>query len=286
MRSQEKQKLTYATRDLPFWKRQTIRLIERFGGQRKLYKIYNDFLKRNTDPCNFWIDAVFSLKLQIKSSGNTASSIPSVGGLLVISNHPYGVVDGVALASLISQRRKDFKVIAWDLFCHPENAAEHLLAMDLSANSLKARKQNVTLRRKTVEYLKSGGCVILFPSGMLEITETFWSPPVEAPWTNFMTSIALSAGVPVMPMFVIGHNSRLFYMASKVSQTLRLAMLFNETNRKVGSTIEVVVGRLFSAQKLASMGNHDTITNYLRTATLELETKAPPYIPPATSHKY
>jgi putative hemolysin len=160
------------------------------------------------------------------------------------------------------------------VLCKVKHAEQHLFPINVNSGaSLEALKQNMKLRREAVEYLKSGGCVLLFPSGMPEITEDPFSEPKEAPWTSFMASVALSAAVPVLPMFVPGHNTRLFHIASWISKKLRPALIPYETSRRYDSTIEVIIGKLFSVEQLSETSSRDELTQLIRDATLALEAK-------------
>lgn len=261
---------TYATPDLSISKRAVIRSIEFCCGRRAVNRVYKDFLKNNSDAASFWEDAVGSLGLQVQTLGESAGSIPDKGGVLIVANHPFGVVDGAAIAWLVKQVRSDFKVVAWDLFQHPRNAEDYLLPMDLEENSLKARKQNVRLRREAVEYLRSGGCVILFPAGMVEMSPSPLSAPQESPWTNFMSRLAVQAKVPVLPVFVDGHNSRVFHFVSHFSVTLRLAMYFHEIRRMLGAPVTLTIGKQLSPYRLSLFNNDDEITRFIRDQTLSL----------------
>lgn len=266
--------LTYATADLLPWQRTVIRTIERVFGKRQLRNTCNHFLQINQSAETFWADALKSLRLSVRLDGEPLSTVPREGGVLIVANHPYGIVDGVGIASTVCRIRKDIKVIAWDLLTLNENSRGYFLPMNLAENDRTARKQNLRVRKEAVKHLQDGGVVLVFPSGMAGVVETPFSEPIEAPWSRFMTRIIFDAQVPVLPMFVHGHNSRLFHVVSLVSQTLRLSLFFREINRMVGQEVRITVGETLEPGRLGEIGDVREVTEWLYRYTLALESRS------------
>jgi hypothetical protein len=65
---------------------------------------------------------------------------------------------------------------------------------------------------------------------------------VDPAWKLFTAKAIRRAGATVVPVFFEGQNSRLFQLASHVSLTLRLGLLFNELRNKIGSAVAVRIG--------------------------------------------
>lgn len=163
MSSVEKFSLSFATACVPHWQQEIIRRFESLVGRDYLQSIYQDYLDLNKGPENFWNDVVQAMKLGIIGYGNTIETIPEKGPLVVVANHPFGLVDGATAAWLVAQRRLDFKVVLWDVFEKSGSAADYLLTVDLTENSTSARKQNVRVRREASQYLSDGHAIIIFP---------------------------------------------------------------------------------------------------------------------------
>jgi hypothetical protein len=80
----------------------------------------NGFLSRNADVSSFsWIDRVFEhLDFSYSVSAKDKANIPATGKIIIIANHPIGSLDGLALLKLVSEVRKDVKIVANDLLSH------------------------------------------------------------------------------------------------------------------------------------------------------------------------
>ena len=88
-----------------------IKTIESATGKRKLENIYKEYAREPRDPVEFWSDIIKLMNIKIVNSSKKKLVIPSKGSLVVVSNHPFGIVDGLILCSLVSKFRKDFKII-------------------------------------------------------------------------------------------------------------------------------------------------------------------------------
>ena len=86
-----------------------IKLIENLTGKRKLEKIYKNYIPSNNDPINFWTDILKLMKIRVINRSVKPLLIPETGSLMIIANHPFGIIDGLILCSLVSKKRKDFK---------------------------------------------------------------------------------------------------------------------------------------------------------------------------------
>ncbi|MBX2869311.1 MAG: hypothetical protein KTR18_11585, partial [Acidiferrobacterales bacterium] len=153
---------SYATSDLSEIQRTLVALVEKMTGQSRLINRYQDFLMNNQGADQFWQDVIDALELNVCVQNTGATTIPESGPLLVVANHPFGLVDGAAIAHLIDTVRRDFKIVCWDIFDHPPHISDYLLPMDLSEGT-SARKQNIKVRRRAIDELNAGGAIIVFP---------------------------------------------------------------------------------------------------------------------------
>ena len=69
----------------------------------------------NWSPEYFWSNALDRLSIELDVhrdiANGIATSIPATRRVVAIANHPYGVIDGLALCSLIAEVRQDYKII-------------------------------------------------------------------------------------------------------------------------------------------------------------------------------
>ena len=94
-----------------FAQRLVIKTIEQLTGKRKLENIYKDFSESKLDPESFWSGILEAMKIKLNIKNNNANEIPTRGSLLMIANHPFGIIDGLILCSIASEVRSDFKIM-------------------------------------------------------------------------------------------------------------------------------------------------------------------------------
>ena len=68
-------------------------------------------------------------------------------------------------------------------------------------------------------------------------------------------------------MFFQGQNSRLYLVAARLHQTLKLAMLFHEVSNKIGRPLSVSIGDVIPNESLRALPDRQAITRYLQVMT-------------------
>ena len=263
-------RFSYSTIDQPFLQRAVIQVIEKFGGQRKLKKLYlrhQDNLARGE---GFFDSAMRLLRINVGYDDQALAAVPKTGPVIFISNHPYGVLDGITLTWLALKARPDTKVLANDVLCQAPEAAAHLLPVAF-APTREARETNVRSRLAAQAWLKQGHAIGIFPGGGVSTTEKpLHAQAVDLPWAPFTAKLLRMSGATVVPVFFTGQNSRLFQIASHLSLTLRLSLVFRETARRIGTNLNVRIGNPVPFEELAHLNNRDELVLELRRRTFGL----------------
>lgn len=260
---------SYATPEDPALKRLLIRAVERMTGQPYLKRLYDDHRANPVSSQNFWAAALQRLEVTLNYNERALGGVPSSGGLVIVANHPFGVLDGLIISYLISKVRNDFIVLTNAVLYQAEEIRQHLLPIDF-AETKEALSTNLKTANAAKAHLKHGGCVVIFPAGGASTTPTPWSrQATDLEWKNFAARLIVGAKCTVLPVFFAGQNSRLFQIASHISLTLRLSLFFKEVYDKIGSTIHLRIGEPISFTDMAAL-DRIQLMEFLRKKTYAL----------------
>ena len=261
---------SYAAPEDPKLKRFLIRLIERMTGQPKLKRIYDAHRAEPVPGESFWNSAVRRLDLKIDVNDDALAKLPRAGALVVVANHPFGVLDGIIICQLISRVRNDFRVLTNAVLNRAEEIKDHLLPVDFTETQ-EALETNLKSRAAAKHHLLAGGCLVVFPAGGVSTTPKIWDRnATDAEWKNLTARLILQSKAEVVPVYFAGQNSRLFQVASHVSMTLRLSLLFKEVSDRIGTEVPVRIGDVISHTTLAGINDRERFMEYLRKETYKL----------------
>lgn len=274
---------TYAAADDPVWRRRLIHGIEQLTGKPRLWRLYADYCAGPASE-DFFTEAVERLQLRLRLERRELARIPREGPLVVVANHPFGVVDGIVLGYLLSQVRPDFRILVNSVLCRLPELQSFLLPVDF-AETRDAQATNIATRRQALGDLLNGHAVAIFPGGTVSTAATPLGRAVDPAWKPFVGRLVQEGGASVVPVFFEGQNSRLFQWASQVSMTLRLSLLFHEVINKMGREVKLRIGTPLSAAQLAHFDDRRALTDHLRALTYapqpeEAACFLPPFEPP------
>jgi putative hemolysin len=260
---------SYAAPDDPWLKRKLIQGIERITGQPYLKRIYEDNRAHPIAGESFFDAAMRRLELRIVANEDALARWPKTGPLVVVANHPFGVLDGLIICHLVSKVRSDFRVLTNSVLHRAEEIRTFLLPVDF-ADTQAAVQTNLRTRAEAKLHLTKGGCLIVFPAGGVSTTPSLWhSRAVDAEWKTFTGRLIAQTRAPVAPVYFAGQNSRLYQLASHVSRTLRLSVLFKEIHDRIGTAVHVRVGDVIAFDTLPA--ERQLFMRALRERTYALE---------------
>jgi putative hemolysin len=127
------------------------------------------------------------------------------------------------------------------------------------------------MRKRAMSHLKGGGVVVIFPSGAVANSETFFGPAEEAEWNPFTAKMIQRSGAVVVPVRFPGQNSRAYLIASKLSATLRQGLLIHEVVHARHKPQAPIVGPVIGRDEIESWStNSRGFMAWLREKTLSL----------------
>jgi putative hemolysin len=217
------------------------------------------------DPAvDFSTRALRVLDIDVVVPPDTLDRVPRTGPVIVVANHPFGALDGLVVLTLMRGVRPDMRLLANRWLDRLPELRDCLVPVDLFGKPADAVRRNSTALRSAIHWLEHGGCLGMFPAGEVAHHETPGGRVTDSPWRHTAAELAVRARATVVPLFVAGHNSRLFRAAGRVNPWLRTALLPRELWAKRGCAVSVNVGRSIAPDELASRTDAASRTALLR----------------------
>jgi len=247
----DRRSLSYAsTFDDPI-KSRMISVIELFTGKLAILRMIRNFEKRGAPKGQgFWRAALDTMGIALTTPQSQLDRIPKKGPVIVVANHPHGMVDGMIFADLIGRVRPDYRILTRSLLTDiDEVAGSYMIAVPFPHDP-DAQRKGVEMRAAAMKHLKEGGVVALFPSGVVASSETWWGPAVEAEWNVFTAKMIRRSGATVVPMKFPGQNSRAYQIANKISPMLRQGLLLHEIVHSCNKPQGPIVGHPVTQEEI------------------------------------
>ncbi|MDG4648810.1 lysophospholipid acyltransferase family protein [Roseibacterium sp. SDUM158017] len=250
--------------------RAMIRAMENATGRLGLIRRaagYNDEVRQGRD---FWQVMVERYGLKLEVAGGSLGLIPREGPLIVIANHPYGILDGLMLGHILAEVRGDFRILAHRIFRRAEGIDRIILPISFE-DTKEALALNIETRRDALRFLAGGGAIGVFPGGTVSTAARPFGRPMDPGWRSFTARMIAKSDAAVVPIYFEGQNSRLFQLMSHVHTTLRMGLLIKEFRSRVNTPVRIVVGNPIPRDELeAFRGDARGMMAFLRETTYAL----------------
>ncbi|MBR4390731.1 MAG: lysophospholipid acyltransferase family protein [Bacteroidales bacterium] len=218
-----------------------------------------------------------NMGITIDVSEDQLANIPKEGGFVVVSNHPFGGIEGVMLYSVIAKVRPDFKLMANFILSHIPNLKEAFFSVNPFTENPEW-KSSVGGIKGAILHLAEGKGLGVFPAG--EVSRYHGHDfPEDLPWSTSIARIIKNAGVPVIPVFWEGRNSRLFYAVDKIHPMMGTARLTRELANKHDTCFNLQVGKPILPSEVATYESPKELAAYLRSRSYALEANIKPSKP-------
>lgn len=256
-----------------FAQRLIIRTIESLTGKKKLENLYQNYSLNKQNPKTFWTDILNVMNIKVTNKSYNKLIIPQKGPLLVIANHPFGIIDGLILCSLISKVRDDFKIMTHETLQFLPQLEKFILPVDFSGQTKESKKLNIKTTKAAREHLHNNGLVIIFPSGGVAVAKNLKSEAIDDEWKLFPAKLIHQTGASVLPIYFDGKNGLLFHLfASKIkNQTLKYSTYIHETRKKIGKEIFIYPGKIINYEMIRKINDRVELTNFLKETTYNLK---------------
>lgn len=214
------------------------------------------------------------LKIECDFLPDELGNIPADGPAILVSNHPFGAIDGIMMLAIVGKLRPDLKILTNFLLSYIPNLQEHFLPVNPFTDrpGLKSSLKGLKLAK---ESLAEGGILGLFPAGEVSSSGNKEKIVKDIPWQPSMIKLIRNAGVPVIPVYFHGGNSKFFHFIGKVHPMLRTVRLPHELANKHDKTISVRFGKPISVSEIAEYTSDLELGTYMYNRTYALEAGIP-----------
>jgi putative hemolysin len=255
--------LSYANPDDPWPTRVMIGAMERWAGRGffvPLYRRWREDIIPFGPPVMRPVLELCNVEFSI--SGAWPAAVADGVPLVIVANHPFGILDGFCALTLAEAVGRRFRVlINKDLMKVPE-IRPYALPVDF-ADTKTAQAANLQMRKEAIALLKQGVTIVVFPAGGVATAPSAFARAVDLPWKTFTARMIQGSGAQVLPVFFEGQCSPLFHVASRINLTLRLSLMIREFRRMVGGTVKARIGPIISPAEVSAIRDRLALTEAL-----------------------
>jgi len=244
-------------------------LAEKFIPVDKVRKLYRRVQQSSE---GFGLEKLLAeMRVELRVDAADTARIPASGPVVVVANHPFGMLDGAVLAVLLTRVRPDVKVMTNYLLRDVPELARHCIFVDpfLADRAVHAHSVEVNRRavREALSWLQEGGMLAIFPAGEVSHWQFPQAEIADRAWNDTAARLIRRTGASALPVYFCGRNSVGFHLLGMIHPRLRTAFLLQEFLQQEGRTVEVRVGGEISGDSISGMTDHREAIEYLRWRT-------------------
>ncbi len=227
-------------------------------------------------PPGFRLEALLAeMKIKLEVQLSDLDRIPVKGPLVAVANHPFGVLDGAALAVLLSRARPDVKILTNSMLESIPELHEHCIFVDpfrsssssSSSSSYKSVDKNVKPLKQAMEWLRQGGALAVFPAGEVSHWNVREAQVTDPSWSDVAARLVRKTGASALPVYFCGHNSARFQLLGLINPRFRTLFLLQEFLQQREKNVRIRVGKAIPSQLIANLEDDEEATEYLRLRT-------------------
>ena len=236
------------------------------------YAEHCDKFDQNDDQQRVFRRCLDILKVRVEITPADLKKIPAKGPLVVVSNHPFGGLEGVVLGSILLQVRPDLRIMGNYLLKRIAGICDSIIAVDPFQSETAARA-NMRGLKEALSWVKSGGVLQVFPAVEGASLNLSKRRVVDSAWSPHVAGIVRRTRASVLPVYFPGKNSLFFQLVGLLHPLLRTAMLPRELVNKRNTKVGACVGKAIHWRKLRRFKTDDALIDFLRINTFFLKNR-------------
>jgi len=209
------------------------------------------------------------LAVTYRVSGLDLQQIPRTGATVIVANHPFGILEGAVLATVLQRIRPDVRFLANQVLDRIPEIQDLIIPVNVLGG---AEQKNAAGLRRAIEYLRGGGCLVVFPAGEVSHFQPREGMVADSGWHTVVARLVESlsrkgVAVATVPAYIRGSNSFVFQILGMLHPRIRTALLARELLNKQDRLVELRIGSPITHKKLLEIPTPKERTEYLRWRT-------------------
>jgi putative hemolysin len=244
-------------------------------------KVRELYRRVQRSPEGFGLENLLAaMRVELRVNSADTARIPATGPVVVVANHPYGMLDGAMLAVLLTRVRPDVKVMTNYLLRDVPELARHCIFVDPFQSDRAIRPSGIDINRRAVRealaWLQGGGMLAIFPAGEVSQWQFPQAQIADPVWSDTAARLIRRTQAAALPIYFCGRNSFSFHLLGMIHPGLRSAFLLQEFLQQEGRTVEVRVGSEIPSESVSGIADDREAIEYLRWRTYLLARRSRP----------
>jgi putative hemolysin len=242
------------------------KIIYRLFGLDTLDELYKDLPL--TGSAQGFIKAILSRqKISYRIKHNQTQNFAD-GPLLVVANHPCGILEGLLLLDFLFDNRSDVKLLANQFLRRLPELSELLLGV-IPFHDKAAITHNQQVLSSASRWLSDGHCMACFPAGNASRLQLSKFKIVDNKWSDQAVRLARLSGANILPVYFECRNSLFFYLLGLLGASMHSPLYVREFLSKQGVSQNMFIGEIIPINEFDGLGEQEA-TMRLRKKTYSL----------------
>lgn len=221
-------------------------------------KLHEDFINKGIETYQDAYEHQFNEAalnyMGAKVTWEGLENLPIYGGVIIVSNHPLGGLDGLALIKAVSNVRLDARFLVNDILLKLTNFKRLFVGVN------KVGKTAAEALKIIDATYASDHAVLVFPAGLVSRKQNGIVKDLE--WKKSFVSQAIKHKRTIVPVFIDGSNSNFFYNVALwrkrlgIKANIEMFFLADEMVKQKNKTIHVQFGKAFTYEVFDKKYSH------------------------------
>jgi putative hemolysin len=213
-------------------------------------------------PEGFRLESVLAeMRIDLNVLPSDFQRIPAKGPLVAVTNHPFGVLGGMALAVLLSRVRSDVRVVADSLLAGIPELHQHCFFLD-PVHTPASAVRNLNALKRAEEWLRTGGALAVFPAGDAPHIDTRRGKIPNLVRETVAARLVRKTGASALPVYCCGGKSGVFQTLGSIHPQLRALFLLQEFLQCREKPTKLRIGKPIPFELITGLDNDEEATEH------------------------